>query len=93
MDAVRKAYGEGGQALSEFSRENLIPTPFDPRLLVYIAPEVVRAAQNGGVATRSVGDLAAYARGLTSFVYRTNTFMAGYIDCYPVSRVVNVEPE
>lgn len=73
--AVRKAYGKGGQALSEFSRENLIPTPFDPRLLVFIAPEVVRAAQEGGVAKRPIEDIEAYARGLTSFVYRTNTFM------------------
>ena len=75
VDAVRQAYGEKGKALSEFGRDNLIPTPFDPRLLVYIAPEVVRAAQKAGVATRPVADLEAYARGLTSFVYRTNTFM------------------
>jgi malic enzyme len=63
------------KALAEFSRDNLIPTPFDPRLLVYIAPAVVRAAQASGVAARPIKDLAAYAGGLTSFVYRTNTFV------------------
>jgi malate dehydrogenase (oxaloacetate-decarboxylating)(NADP+) len=54
VDAVKKAYGEGGKALSEFSRDNLIPTPFDPRLLVYIAPAVARAAEASGVATRPI---------------------------------------
>ena len=54
VDAVKKAYGEGGKALTEFSRDNLIPTPFDPRLLVYIAPAVARAAEASGVAIRPI---------------------------------------
>jgi malic enzyme len=45
MDAVKQAYGGDAIKLAEFSRDNLIPTPFDPRLLVYIAPAVVRAAE------------------------------------------------
>ena len=43
IDKVARAYGGGaGRNLAAFSRTNLIPTPFDPRLLVYIAPAVRR---------------------------------------------------
>jgi len=44
--------------------EYLIPKPFDPRLIVKIAPAVARAAMESGVATRPIADLEAYGRRL-----------------------------
>ena len=49
--------------------------PFDPRLLTHIAPAVAKAAMDGGVATRPIEDLEAYAETLQQFVYRSGTFM------------------
>ncbi|HEY3231864.1 MAG TPA: malic enzyme-like NAD(P)-binding protein, partial [Roseiflexaceae bacterium] len=56
-DIVAAAYG--GQSLS-FGPEYLIPRPFDPRLIVEIAPAVAKAAMESGVATRPIEDLEAY---------------------------------
>src|SRR5919201_1665352 len=56
-DVVAKAYG--GESPS-FGADYLIPRPFDPRLIVEIAPAVARAAMESGVATRPIEDLAAY---------------------------------
>jgi len=56
-DVVAMAYG--GENLA-FGREYLIPRPFDPRLIVKIAPAVARAAQESGVATRPIIDFDAY---------------------------------
>ncbi|MFD2366955.1 NADP-dependent malic enzyme [Pseudoduganella sp. GCM10020061] len=58
-----------------FGPEYLIPMPFDPRLLMQIAPRVARAAEESGVATRPIADLAAYADHLQQFVYHSGTFM------------------
>ena len=44
-----------------FGPEYLIPTPFDPRLIAYVAPAVAKAAADSGVAKRPIADLAAYA--------------------------------
>jgi malate dehydrogenase (oxaloacetate-decarboxylating)(NADP+) len=71
-DVVATAYGT--QNLS-FGPEYLIPMPFDPRLLIKIAPAVAKAACESGVATRPIGDLEAYADRLQQFVYRSGTFM------------------
>ena len=71
-DVVATAYGT--QNLS-FGPEYLIPMPFDPRLLIKIAPAVALAAQESGVATRPIEDLEAYADRLQQFVYRSGTFM------------------
>jgi malate dehydrogenase (oxaloacetate-decarboxylating)(NADP+) len=49
--------------------------PFDPRLLIKIAPAVAKAAEDSGVATRPIKDLQAYADSLQQFVYRSGTFM------------------
>ncbi|MBP8897351.1 MAG: NADP-dependent malic enzyme, partial [Sulfuritalea sp.] len=56
-DVVAQAYG--GEAVA-FGREYLIPRPFDPRLIVKIAPAVARAAEESGVATRPIKDFDAY---------------------------------
>ncbi len=72
-DIVAAAYG-GIKDLC-FGPEYLIPKPFDPRLIVKIAPAVARAAMESGVATRPIGDLEAYARRLQQFVYHSGTLM------------------
>ena len=71
-DIVASAYGIANLS---FGPEYLIPMPFDPRLLTHIAPAVAKAAQDGGVASRPIADLAAYAESLQQFVYRSGTFM------------------
>jgi malate dehydrogenase (oxaloacetate-decarboxylating)(NADP+) len=71
-DIVASAYGISNLS---FGPEYLIPMPFDPRLLTHIAPAVAKAAMDGGVATRPIDDLAAYAESLQQFVYRSGSFM------------------
>ena len=58
-----------------FGPEYLIPKPFDPRLMIKIAPAVAKAAADSGVALRPVGDLQAYREQLQSFVYASGTTM------------------
>jgi malate dehydrogenase (oxaloacetate-decarboxylating)(NADP+) len=71
-EVVAAAYGTYGVC---FGPEYLIPKPFDPRLIVRIAPAVARAAMEDGVATRPIDDLDAYAQQLQQFVYRSGSFM------------------
>ncbi|EBD4198326.1 NADP-dependent oxaloacetate-decarboxylating malate dehydrogenase [Salmonella enterica] len=71
-EVVASAYGD--QDLS-FGPEYIIPKPFDPRLIVKIAPAVAKAAMDSGVATRPIADFDAYIDKLTEFVYKTNLFM------------------
>ncbi|MCS3431848.1 NADP-dependent oxaloacetate-decarboxylating malate dehydrogenase [Klebsiella sp. BIGb0407] len=71
-EEVASAYGE--EELS-FGPEYIIPKPFDPRLIVKIAPAVAKAAMDSGVATRPIADFEAYKEKLTEFVYKTNLFM------------------
>jgi malate dehydrogenase (oxaloacetate-decarboxylating)(NADP+) len=71
-DVVASAYRT--QNLS-FGPEYLIPKPFDPRLIVHIAPAVAKAAMESGVATRPIADLEAYKDQLQQFVYHSGTFM------------------
>ena len=71
-DIVAAAYGVPGGG---FGREYLIPKPFDPRLIVMIAPAVAKAAMESGVATRSITDFDAYRSQLEQFVYHSGNFM------------------
>ncbi|MBM2767734.1 NADP-dependent malic enzyme [Burkholderia anthina] len=71
-DIVAAAYG--GDEVS-FGPQYLIPKPFDPRLIVRIAPAVAKAAIEGGVATRPLTDLDAYVEQLQQFVYHSGAFM------------------
>lgn len=71
-DIVAAAYGAADVA---FGPEYFIPKPFDPRLIVRIAPAVARVAMEEGVATRPLADLQAYADELQQFVYRSGAFM------------------
>jgi malate dehydrogenase (oxaloacetate-decarboxylating)(NADP+) len=71
-DVVAMAYGGESAA---FGPEYLIPKPFDPRLIVKIAPAVAQAAADSGVASRPVADMAAYREQLNSFVYHSGFVM------------------
>jgi malate dehydrogenase (oxaloacetate-decarboxylating)(NADP+) len=71
-EVVSAAYGE--QNL-RFGPDYLIPKPFDPRLIVTIAPAVARAAMDSGVATRPVTDFDAYSASLQQFVYHSGLIM------------------
>lgn len=71
-EVVSSAYGD--KELS-FGPEYLIPKPFDPRLILKIAPAVAKAAMDTGVAQRPIQDFDAYIDRLTQFVYKTNLFM------------------
>ena len=71
-DVVALAYG--GEALA-FGPDYLIPKPFDPRLIVKIAPAVALAAAESGVAMRPLADLAAYREQLNNFVYHSGFVM------------------
>jgi malate dehydrogenase (oxaloacetate-decarboxylating)(NADP+) len=72
-DVVAAAY-DGIQDLA-FGPEYLIPKPFDPRLIVKIAPAVAKAAMESGVASRPIADLQAYGQKLLQFVYHSGTLM------------------
>ncbi|MBI3524041.1 MAG: NADP-dependent malic enzyme [Betaproteobacteria bacterium] len=71
-DVVSAAYGKDEIT---FGPEYLIPKPFDPRLIVKIAPAVAEAAMASGVATRPLADLDAYRQQLNDFVYHTGLRM------------------
>jgi len=58
-----------------FGPDYLIPKPFDPRLMIKIAPAVAQAAADSGVAQRPVTDMDAYIERLQSFVYASGTTM------------------
>jgi len=58
-----------------FGPDYLIPTPFDSRLILRIAPAVARAAAESGVATRPIQDFDAYRQQLSRFVYQTGMIM------------------
>ncbi|MCW5753017.1 MAG: NADP-dependent malic enzyme, partial [Alphaproteobacteria bacterium] len=68
-DIVARAYGGGDEGFA-FGPEYLIPKPFDPRLIVEVAPAVAKAAMDSGVAARPIRDLDAYRASLNAFVYR-----------------------
>src|SRR5580698_5648087 len=85
-DIVAAAYG-GIEDLS-FGPEYLIPKPFDPRLIVKIAPAVAKAAMESGVAERPIEDMDAYEQHLQQFVYHSGTTMK------PIFQLARgVEPE
>src|SRR5258706_3126166 len=71
-DIVAAAYGADDV---RFGADYLIPKPFDPRLIVKIAPAVARAAMDSGVATRPIPDFDAYHERLGQFVYHSGLLM------------------
>ncbi len=71
-EVAARAYGE---KVASFGPEYLIPNPFDPRLIVKIAPAVARAGMDSGVATRPIKDWDAYLQSLNEFVYHSGMIM------------------
>ncbi len=71
-EVVAAAYA--GEKLA-FGPEYLIPKPFDPRLMMQLAPAVAKAAAESGVAERPIADLTAYRDKLQTFVYASGTTM------------------
>ena len=69
-----------GSDIPTFGAEYLIPRPFDPRLLVMLAPAVAQAAMDTGVATRPITDMPAYLEKLGQFIYRTGLLMKPVYD-------------
>ncbi|MDA7945953.1 MAG: NADP-dependent malic enzyme [Hyphomicrobiaceae bacterium] len=63
------------QAVHVFGPDYLIPSPFDPRLILRIAPAVARAAMDTGVATRPIEDFDAYEERLNRFIFRSGSIM------------------
>ena len=74
MEAGDLAGAYGGE-VPTFGSEYLIPRPFDPRLLVMLAPAIARAAMDSGVALRPIVDMDAYVERLDQFIYRTGLIM------------------
>ncbi len=71
-EVVTAAYGTEELA---FGPEYLIPKPFDPRLILKVAPAVAQAAMDSGVATRPIADMALYRQQLTEFVWHSGFAM------------------
>jgi malate dehydrogenase (oxaloacetate-decarboxylating)(NADP+) len=71
-DVVARAYGGETRV---FGKDSLIPAPFDPRLILRIAPAVAKAAMDSGVATRPIASLEAYEERLQRFVFRSGFVM------------------
>ncbi|GAB4173567.1 MAG: NADP-dependent malic enzyme [Geothermobacteraceae bacterium] len=76
-DSVRRAYG--GEDI-KFGREYLIPKPFDPRVLLHVAPAVARAAMDSGVARRPIEDMDRYIEGLEARQGRAKQVMRNLIN-------------
>jgi malate dehydrogenase (oxaloacetate-decarboxylating)(NADP+) len=91
-DVVARAYG--GKA-RQYGKDSLIPAPFDPRLILRIAPAVARAAMESGIANRPIADLALYEETLTRFVFRSGFVMRPVIHAAKAcpKRVIYAEGE
>ncbi len=91
-DVVANAYGG---MMTGFGPDYIIPKPFDPRLILHIAPAVARAAMESGVARRPIADFDAYESELEKFVYRSGQLMRPVFDVARQSprRVVYAEGE
>ncbi len=91
-DVVARAYG--GEA-RQYGKDSLIPVPFDPRLILRIAPAVAKAAMDTGIAKRPIADLALYEENLTQFVFRSGFVMRPVINAAKAcpKRVVYAEGE
>lgn len=63
-----------------FGRDYLIPQPFDPRILLYVAPAVAQAAMDSGVATKPIKDMQEYRDLLSYFVFKSGLMMKPIFD-------------
>jgi len=69
-----------GSDIPTFGPDYLIPRPFDPRLLVMLAPAVAQAAMDSGIAARPITDMPAYLEKLGQFIYRSGLLMKPVYD-------------
>ena len=76
-DVVAAAYG--GQAPT-FGQDYIIPKPFDPRLILHVAPAVAQAAMDEGVARKPIADFEAYMHELERFVFRSGQLLRPVIE-------------
>ena len=83
-EVVATAYGG---AAPVFGPEYIIPKPFDPRLILEVAPAVARAGMASGVARHPIADLDAYRQGLERFVFRSGQLM------HPVFEAARTSPK
>ena len=92
-DIVAAAYGDDQEL--KFGPEYLIPKPFDPRLIIMIAPAVAKAAMDSGVATRPIADFEAYHARLLQHVYHSGLLMKPILQAAKKSpkRIVYAEGE
>ncbi len=91
-EVVAAAYG--GQA-PVFGPDYIIPKPFDPRLILQVAPAVAKAAMDSGLARRPIADFDAYARDLERFVFRSGQLMRPVFEAArrSLKRVIYAEGE
>jgi malate dehydrogenase (oxaloacetate-decarboxylating)(NADP+) len=82
-EVVAAAYGGNAPV---FGPDYIIPKPFDPRLILEIAPAVARAAMESGVARRPIADFAQYRRELERFVFRTGYLMRPIFEARGIRR-------
>jgi malate dehydrogenase (oxaloacetate-decarboxylating)(NADP+) len=75
MEASEVVVAAYGGAAPTFGADYIIPKPFDPRLILQVAPAVARAAMDSGVALRPIEDFAAYIEELERFVFRSGQLM------------------
>ncbi|MGC1529634.1 MAG: NADP-dependent malic enzyme, partial [Bradyrhizobium sp.] len=73
VDALAPGF-DSGQAQG-FGPGSLIPSPFDPRLILRIAPAVAKAAMDSGVASRPIAKFEDYATQLERFAFRSGLVM------------------
>jgi malate dehydrogenase (oxaloacetate-decarboxylating)(NADP+) len=91
-EVVARAYGG---AAPVFGPDYIIPKPFDPRLILQVAPAVARAAMESGVADHPIADLDAYRVDLERFVFRSGQLMRPVFEAArkAATRVVYTEGE
>jgi malate dehydrogenase (oxaloacetate-decarboxylating)(NADP+) len=95
MEASEVVAAAYGGAAPVFGPEYIIPKPFDPRLILEVAPAVARAAMETGVARRPIADFAAYKRDLERFVFRSGQLMQPVFEAAraALQRIVYAEGE
>ena len=91
-EVVAAAYGGSAPV---FGPDYIIPKPFDPRLILQIAPAVARAAMESGVARKPIHDLEAYRHDLERFVFRSGQLMRPVFEAakQTLKRIVYAEGE
>ena len=76
-DSVSKAYGN---VKFVFGRDYIIPKPFDPRVLLYVAPAIAQAAMDSGVSRQPIEDMAKYVEQLEASQGKSKEVMRSIIN-------------